>query len=292
MAGEAFSCSALAWSPDGRCLATAGSGGVVHVWHHAGLVSEQVAPWCVTLRRWWSGPVARIQWALDGSLLAVMHAGADGPCSLRLWDTSIWEVAGRVSLSQAVCRSPSSAASLAWCSASSLLATAGGELFELQGLGNSGGWAASEGAPSSRTLHLPPPPGEASPRPVAEVAVCPRPGQQRVAVRLEGTGSVLVFERLAVQGRPWSLTPRGAISAVGDSEESSSAFTRAAAAGRPCAIAFAGNAPKHRARGETYEGSVLAVYWDFGSQGSEIRTYPMHYSPQALVQTNPSVLFN
>lgn len=292
MAGEAFACSALAWSPDGRCLATAGSDGVVHVWHHAGLASEQSAPWCVTLRRWWSGSVDRIQWSLDGSLLAVLHAGANGPCSLRLWDTSVWEIAGRVSLSQNVQRSPSSTTSLAWCSASSLLSTAGGELLELQGLRNTGGWTASDGGPLSRTLRLALPPGESVPRAVAEVAVCPRPGQQRVAVRLEGASSVLVFERLAVHGRPWELTPRGTISAVVDHGESGSSRTSTGAVGRACAIAFAGNAPKQRAQGEAYECSLLAVYWDFGSHGSEIRTYPMHYTPQTLVQTNPSALFN
>lgn len=291
MRGDAFACPAATWSPDGRALATAGAHGVVRVWPHSGLVVEQTAPWCVTLRRWFSGPVVSLQWCPDGLLLASGHAGGlSREPFVRLWDTRSWEVAVHVGLGSGPVAGPS----LAWCGRERLLAAAAGRLGELRGLGTSGtgGWTPGVD-PLCRTLlmprlHLPgADPGDLE-QAVLEVAVCPRTAQ-RVAVRIAGASHILVFECLCAEG--WTrqeLALRGLISATaGRGTDSASEDLP-----RPCAVAFAGGTV-HRlqwdARGE---GSLLAVYWDFAGRGAEVRTYPMHFLPHKLVQADASVLFD
>jgi len=288
MRGEPFACPAVAWSPDGRCLATAGAHGIVRVWPHNGLLAGQSAPWCVTLRRWCSGPVASLQWRPDGALLAVAHTGAEP--FVRLWSTRSWEVALNVVVGGGgVDDATTRGSSLAWCGGETLFGAAAGRLFEIACPSGGGrGWATGFSEPSCRPLAIPRlvrgggldccDEGGVQ-QVVLEVAVCPRTAQ-RVAVRVKGASHILVFERLGSEG--WArqeLVLRGFVSAGGDTA-------------RPCSLAFAGNPARRCQLDAFFEGSLLAVYWDFGEDRTEVRTYPMHYLPYKLMQNDASVLFD
>jgi len=269
MHGEPFACPAVTWSPDGRCLATAGARGIVRVWPHGALFSDQPTPWCVTLRRWRSsGPVASLQWAPDGTILAVAHTGSTP--LIRLWDTRSWEITVHIGLEQLLGADARQSPSLAWCSNEALLGSAGGRLFELCGVG--------VGQPSARAVSTPQL-GEAR-QAVLELAVCPRT-QQRVALLLEAEARVLVFERLA--GEAWArqeLVLRGLVAAAG---------AQGPEAPRPRALAFAAG-PRRRQGAGPFEASLLAVYWDLPGHAAEVRTYPMHYLPSKLVHSDAAVV--
>lgn len=360
MYGDAFACPAVAWSPDGRCLATVGAFGVVRVWPHSGMIAEQDAPWTITLRRWLrSGTVGGLQWAPDGGHLAVLHAGSQ-PC-VRLWSTRSWEVVQQVNLD---CGSPRSQCTggVAWCSNDVFLGVAGGLIFEFgENPGCTGGRRASFGingfgGPYARVLPVPalaPAGGDSAAaasfeaqrqQAVLEVAVCPRTGQ-RVAALVEdasGVAHVLLFERAGLLGNTatgafggggvWGrreICFKGLITAScthGGNEPGA----RGAALPRPVALAFAsGRTPTGAAdarapganigaafdkccwpgpgadgsggasttgasgAGITYEGSLLAVYWRFGGEDrAEVRTYPMHFLPHNLVESDASLLFD
>jgi len=290
--GDAFTCPAVAWSPDGRCLAAAGGRGIVRVWPQGCIVSELTMPWCVTLRRWTSGPVVGLQWGPDGTTLAVVHSG--GEHFVRLWDSRTWEISMHVGLGKPA---PSAGLSLAWCSNETLLGTAGGQLYEICGVGTGGGWAFSF-EPTSRMLSVPQlrlpeavaAEGDRGQQVVLEVAVCPRT-RQRIAVRVRGAPHVLVFERLGTEG--WvrqELVLLGLVGAKtrppGDDPVPGQGVPRA------CALAFADNAEPRQQGSAAFEGSLLAVYWDFGRGAAEVRTYPMYYLPYKLMHSDLSVVFD
>mmetsp|Transcript_22380 Transcript_22380/g.43600 ORF Transcript_22380/g.43600 Transcript_22380/m.43600 type:complete len:569 (-) Transcript_22380:3-1709(-) len=294
--GNPFACQELAWSPDGRYLATAGAHGIVRVWLHSCLPCDQTLSSCVTLHRWHSGPVADIQWCPDGAILAVVYKTRGH--FLRLWDTSTWRVLKHVNLGGVLQQS----LSMAWCNNDTLIGNAGEYLFELSGIGIGGGGWASGFEPSSCLLPVPrvmAPDGAgrgASRRSVLQVAVCPRT-RQRVALIVENCPQILVFERLCAEG--WErqeLVLRGLIgAALGATEPGvADAASGAAELARPCALAFAGRMLRRPRVGDTlYEGSMLAVYWDFGGgTAPEVRTYPMHYVPYGLMHNDASVAFD
>jgi len=305
--GEAFQCMALTWSPDGRSLATADALGVVRIWPHGGLVPDHSTSWCVTLRRWRSGPISCLQWGPDGTVLAVAHAGRQQ--FVRMWDTQTWEVSLHVSLSVVA---SSLSPSLAWCSNETLLGAAGGQLFELSGVGASGGGWVSGLEPTARALPTPQllPQGASEgettqQQAVLQVAVCPRT-QQRIAAVVEGIPHVLVFERSGTEGwvrqdlvllglvRASSSSSASAPSAPGDtaSQLEGPALADIQADGsRARSIAFAGNTV-HRQQGDAFEGSLLAVYWEFEQYAAEVRTYPMYFTPYKLMHSDLSVMFD
>merc|ERR1712176_575882 len=123
---------------------------------------------------------------------------------------------------------------------------------------------------------------------VAEVAVCPRT-TQRVAVRLHGGSHVLIFQRSGAEA--WSRQDLSLRGLVGTSVSSTDCADAGGLPPRPCALAFAGNASR-RTQGtqgnDFFEGSLLAVYWDFGARGAEVRTYPMHFLPYKVMQNDMS----
>eukprot|EP00931_Biecheleriopsis_adriatica_P055128 TRINITY_DN32525_c0_g1_i1.p1 TRINITY_DN32525_c0_g1~~TRINITY_DN32525_c0_g1_i1.p1 ORF type:complete len:637 (+),score=97.61 TRINITY_DN32525_c0_g1_i1:32-1912(+) len=322
--GEAFFCPALAWAPDGRALAVGGPGGVVRVLGpHSDLLAEEELPgYCASLWRWSGGPVASLAWSHDCTVLAALHQSRPGAEPLvRLWDTRSWEVAAHVSLGlQPSAGLGNGGLSLAWLGNDVLLATGAGRLVEVC-LGAGHGCAVSVGGlgarvgeggglkawlagvdPAVRELPLPQPggpqevtwavplPGEAPSRPVVlEVAVCPR-AAQRVAVRLEGCREVLVFDKPGCGLAGWSQTelmPCGPISAVCGSEEDVRPLALSFAAGRlGKQIGLRGSSG--RIDEGCFEGSLLAVYWGFKSaagERAEVRTYPMHYLPTAVLQS-------
>mmetsp|Transcript_64624 Transcript_64624/g.140701 ORF Transcript_64624/g.140701 Transcript_64624/m.140701 type:complete len:559 (+) Transcript_64624:42-1718(+) len=295
ISGQAFACSTLSWSPDGRVLAAAGSHGVVRVWPHSELLFEQATPWCVTLRRWSGGSVSAMQWSPDGTLLAVFY---DHSGMVRLWCTRSWKMEASISLRTPRESLSGTLSSMAWCSNETLLLCASGHLLELRGLGATSGWAAGFG-PYSRELHVPHLRGAdgtsgGASRAVVEVSVCPRTAQ-RVALRLHGGPHVLIFDR---QGSDdWmkqELTLRGLVSSAAPRGSSGSASSHP----MPCSVAFAGS-PVRRSEQSglsrwdaLYEGSLLAVYWDFGERGQEVRTYPMYHLPCRRVQYDPGVLLD
>lgn len=254
-------------------------------------------------------------------LLAVLHQDAAAEPLVRLWDTRSWEVATHVSLGlPAPGRDIGGVHSLSWLGRDVLLATGAGRLVEISvGVGGSalGGLGPRLGAgqggglqawlaglePTVRELPLPAPeeclqelswgsqfPGQVPSRSaiVLEVAVCPR-SAQRVALRVQGCQQVLVFERPRCGLAGWSrreLLPCGKICASGADGEDV----------RPLALSFARGVETSEQRslrsGELegcFEGSLLAIYWSFSSQGAnrgEVRTYPMHYLPTQVLQGN------
>jgi len=299
--GDAFACPAVTWSPDGRCLAAAAAHGIVRVWPHSGLSSEQPMPWCVTLRRWSSGPVTDLQWGPDGSTLAVAHAGRAH--FVRLWNTQTWEVSRDIGLGRPA---PSAGPSVAWCSNETLIGAAGGQLFEVSGVGGGNGSGLAFGfEPMSRVLPVPQlrtPGGHAAEeggrQAVVEVAVCPRT-HQRIAALVDGAPHVLVFERLGAEG--WARAELALLGAVGvDTEVHADLFREDSPSmggdgcgmANPRAIAFAGNVVRRQRGDAPFEGSLLAVYWEFRHGAAEVRTYPMHYLPYKLMHSDLSVLFD
>lgn len=294
--GEPFVCPALTWSPDGRCLATAGAHGIVRIWPHSGLTSEQSMPCCVTLRRWHCGTVTNLQWTPDGTILAVAYRSNEH--TIRLWDARSWRVSMYVSLGKLSRATFRSGPCLAWCNNDTLIGSAGEQLFELSGVGGGGAFGFE---PASRMLPVPrirspeAPVCDVLQQSVLEIAVCPRT-QQRIAVRVENASHVMVFERLGTEG--WvrqELVLRGLISATRSTIEALVAGSEVnlAEAARPRALAFARHT-MHRPRGgdPLVEGSLLAVYWDFGGRAAaEVRTYPMHYLPYKLMHSDASLVF-
>merc|ERR1712137_324997 len=273
MQGDPFRCFAVAWSPDGRSLATSGAHGIVRVWPHW-LLSETSSSWCVTLRRWRSGEVTSLEWGHDGTLLVVVHRRRCTEFFARLWNTLTWEIVGHINLGTSAVTDAHP--SVAWCS-NVLFGVAGGQLFEVCGLsGSKGGFG-----PITRTVQMPQlqmPSDTGSPI-VEEIAVCPRTFQ-RVAVRLKDTPHVPVFECLAVN--TWvkqDIILRGLVSASHEVSSWSAAHDeRQLFHAMPRALAFAGNATRHCSRDMFLEGSLLSVYWE-SPGGVDLRTYPMHYLP-------------
>jgi len=251
--GEAFACTAVAWSPDGRCVASTASE-AVHVWFHSNV------KWCATLRRRFSGTATNLSWSPDGALLAVSHEDSEGECSVRLWSTRTWEIVAHVGLRGLGAHVPP-----LWCS--STLIGVSGHLFELgsQDVFN-------KTCDFSPVLQC---------GTIEEVAVCPRTWQ-RIAVRVNGDPRVLIFERGCEGG--WKQDVCGSISAVGNTEGGQLP--------QPLAIAFSQNYPQQLPRDNLFEGSLLAVLWEFAERGREVRTYPMHFLPQLLLQKDGNVLLD
>lgn len=300
MKGLAFACPALAWSLDGRCLAAAGPHGVVRIWPLSSVMSDLLTEWSVTLRRWGTTDVSSIRWCPDGTYLAVIHGGAHP--MIYLWDTRTWEVTIRIPMS-AGSHMSQARPTVDWCSNETLLGSAGGRLFEMCGLGASGGWAAGF-EPTFRTLPVPhislpfvTTVNDSERQQVLEVAVCPRTAQ-RIAVRLENVTHVLVFERLGTEG--WlkqDLALRGLICATRCSHPSSTNLIGhsddlADMQPTPCAVAFACNSSQSCQWDSTSEGSLLAVYWNFGASGAEVRTYPLHFLPYKLLQSDSRIMYD
>lgn len=257
-------------------------------------------PWCVTLRRWTGGPIASLQWGPDGTTLAVAHSGKKP--FVRLWNTQTWEICMTISLGNLA---PIPRPSIAWCSNETLIGAAGGQFFEVCGVGTSGGGWASGFEPTSRTLPVPqlrspdgPLGAEGAQQGVVEVAVCPRT-HQRIAALVDGAPHVLVFERQGTEG--WVRQELVLLGSVGAKTSGATDAMDEEGPGmdggrgdvpRPRSIAFAGNAV-HQQRGDaSYEGSLLAVYWEFGHGVAEVRTYPMHFLPYRLMHSDASVIFD
>eukprot|EP00746_Dinoflagellata_sp_MGD_P012756 gnl/MRDRNA2_/MRDRNA2_127328_c0_seq1.p1 gnl/MRDRNA2_/MRDRNA2_127328_c0~~gnl/MRDRNA2_/MRDRNA2_127328_c0_seq1.p1 ORF type:complete len:535 (+),score=65.65 gnl/MRDRNA2_/MRDRNA2_127328_c0_seq1:86-1690(+) len=280
MEGGPFVCPALAWSPDGRSLATAGANGIVHVWPHSGMHTHQEIPYVVTLRRWASSCVAGISWSPDGSLLAVTH-----PVErvIRIWDTHTWDIRSRIGMPGNIMCAP------AWCVDGPLLGAASEGLFEIRNLGVGATHWATSVYPECRALPMPSliTPGSdersATARTILGIAVCPR-SAQRLAVIFEGSPMVLVFERVAsdAAGLTSKLALRGLLGVA----------PRGTMQVRPLAVSFAECPVIKSPCDALFEGSLLAVLWDFGDGGSEVRTYPLHYLPQTMLRNGMSGLLD
>lgn len=283
MEGGAFVCPALAWSRDGRSLATAGANGIVHVWPHSGMHTPQQVPYVVTLRRWASSYVAGISWSPDGALLAVTHPVEQ---VIRIWDAHTWDIRSRIGMPGNIVCGP------AWCLDGPLLGAASEGLFEIRNLGVGATHWATSVYPDCRALPMPSliMPGaderSAAARTIVSIAVCPRTGQ-RLAVLLEGSPLVLIFERLGsdAAGLTSKLALRGLLGVA----------PRDSSQVRPVAVSFAECAVEQQQHSQCdalFEGSLLAVFWDYGEGGSEVRTYPMHYLPQTMLRNGMSGLLD
>lgn len=313
--GASFGCCAVAWAPDGRCLAAAcdALGGLVRVWPHTTLIQDSAQEtWCIQLRRWGVQAVESIRWSPDGQLLVTSHI--DG--LVQLWDTRTWDIGARVRFHPLLVERPLeyTSTSLAWCdglNGPEVLGTAYGQLFELRGLGGLCGATACE-EPASRIIGTPTTPMSGAESLATHVAVCPRTSQ-RIAVLVEDSAAngplrsrVLIYERFTSEGwQRHELTLRGTISAAGGSLEPDDGrgvgLQDLDIPAIPVAVAFAGNDRRKRfgqVADSSYEGSLLAVYWECpdpaagpGRVRAEVRTYPMHYLPDALLRRQPGVAF-